>query len=30
MDIDTKEVFASDPVPMLYPGIVGRKKKEKV
>jgi serine/threonine protein phosphatase 1 len=30
MDINTKEVFASDPVPMLYPGIVGRKKKEKV
>ena len=30
MDVDTKEVFTSDPVPSLYPGIVGRKKKEKV
>jgi serine/threonine protein phosphatase 1 len=27
MDIHTKEVFASDPVPLLYPGVEGRKKK---
>lgn len=27
MDIVTKEVFTSDPVPALYPGIKGRKKK---
>jgi serine/threonine protein phosphatase 1 len=26
MDIQTKEVFTSDPVPMLYPGVEGRKK----
>lgn len=24
MDIDTKEVFTSDPVPQLYPGVIGR------
>jgi serine/threonine protein phosphatase 1 len=27
MDIDTKEVFTSDPVPGLYPGVEGRRKK---
>lgn len=27
MDIDTKEVFMSDPVPSLYPGVVGRSRK---
>lgn len=27
MDIDTKEIFISDPVPTLYPGIKGRGKK---
>jgi serine/threonine protein phosphatase 1 len=27
MDIETKEVFMSDPVPALYPGIEGRKRK---
>lgn len=27
MNIDTKEFFTSDPVPSLYPGIEGRKKK---
>jgi len=27
MDIESKEIFTSDPVPMLYPGIEGRKKK---
>jgi serine/threonine protein phosphatase 1 len=27
MDITTKEVFISDPVPWLYPGIEGRRKK---
>ena len=27
MDIETKEVFQSDPVPILYPGIEGRRKK---
>ncbi len=27
MDVDTKEVFASDPVPLLYPGVEGRKKR---
>ncbi len=27
MNIDTKEIFTSDPVPSLYPGIEGRKKK---
>lgn len=27
MDIDTKEVITSDPVPLLYPGIEGRMKK---
>jgi serine/threonine protein phosphatase 1 len=27
MNIDTKEVFTSDPVPRLYPGVEGRKKK---
>ena len=27
MDIETKEVFISDPVPELYPGVEGRKKK---
>jgi serine/threonine protein phosphatase 1 len=27
MEIDTKEVFTSDPVPTLYPGIEGRKRK---
>lgn len=26
MDIDTKEIFTSDPVPSLYPGVTGRKK----
>lgn len=26
MDIDSKEIFTSDPVPELYPGIEGRKK----
>lgn len=25
MNIDTKEVFTSDPVPLLYPGVTGRK-----
>ncbi len=27
MDLDTKEIFTSDPVPQLYPGVEGRKKK---
>lgn len=27
MDIDTKEVFTSDPVPSLYPGVAGRKRR---
>lgn len=27
MDVDTKETFISDPVPSLYPGIEGRKRK---
>jgi serine/threonine protein phosphatase 1 len=27
MNIDTKEIFTSDPVPLLYPGIEGRKRK---
>jgi serine/threonine protein phosphatase 1 len=27
MEIDTKEVFTSDPVPTLYPGMEGRKRK---
>jgi serine/threonine protein phosphatase 1 len=27
MNIDTKEVFQSDPVPSLYPGVEGRKRK---
>lgn len=27
MNVETKELFMSDPVPQLYPGIVGRKKK---
>jgi serine/threonine protein phosphatase 1 len=27
MNLDTKEVFTSDPVPELYPGVEGRKKK---
>jgi serine/threonine protein phosphatase 1 len=27
MNVDTKEVFTSDPVPDLYPGVVGRIKK---
>lgn len=27
MDVDTEEAFASDPVPELYPGIEGRKKR---
>jgi len=27
MDIDTKEVFMSDPVPQLYPGVTGRTRK---
>jgi len=27
MNVDTKEVFISDPVPSLYPGVEGRKKK---
>lgn len=26
MDIDSKEIFTSDPVPSLYPGVKGRKK----
>ena len=26
MDIDSKAVFTSDPVPQLYPGVKGRKK----
>lgn len=26
MDLDTREVFASDPVPSLYPGVEGRKR----
>lgn len=30
MDINTKEVFTSDPVPQLYPGIAGRKRIEAV
>jgi serine/threonine protein phosphatase 1 len=30
MNVDTKEVFTSDPVPSLYPGIKGRKKRERV
>lgn len=28
MDIDTKEVYTSDPVPSLYPGVIGRTKKD--
>jgi serine/threonine protein phosphatase 1 len=27
MDIETKESFTSDPVPSLYPGVAGRKRK---
>ena len=27
MDVDTKEVFVSDPVPSLYPGVTGRSRK---
>jgi serine/threonine protein phosphatase 1 len=27
MDIDSKEVYISDPVPHLYPGVNGRSKK---
>jgi len=27
MNIDTKELFMSDPVPLLYPGVAGRKRK---
>jgi serine/threonine protein phosphatase 1 len=27
MDVDTKEIFASDPVPSLYPGIMGRRRR---
>jgi serine/threonine protein phosphatase 1 len=27
MNIDTKEIFMSDPVPELYPGVIGRRKK---
>jgi serine/threonine protein phosphatase 1 len=27
MNIETKEVFCSDPLPQLYPGIKGRKPK---
>ena len=27
MDLDTKEIFSSDPVPKLYPGITGRTRK---
>jgi serine/threonine protein phosphatase 1 len=27
MNIETKEVFSSDPVPALYPGVEGRKRK---
>jgi serine/threonine protein phosphatase 1 len=27
MDLETKEVFTSDPVPELYPGVEGRKRK---
>ncbi len=27
MNIETKEIFSSDPVPLLYPGVEGRKKK---
>jgi serine/threonine protein phosphatase 1 len=27
MDVETKEVFVSDPVPELYPGVEGRKRK---
>lgn len=27
MDVETKEVFTSDPVPSLYPGVVGRTRK---
>jgi len=30
MNVDTKEVFLSDPVPSLYPGIKGRTKRETV
>jgi serine/threonine protein phosphatase 1 len=26
MDVENKEVFTSDPVPSLYPGIAGRKR----
>jgi serine/threonine protein phosphatase 1 len=26
MDVHSKEIFVSDPVPKLYPGIAGRKK----
>jgi hypothetical protein len=28
MDIATKEMFISDPVPRLYPGMEGRKRKK--
>jgi serine/threonine protein phosphatase 1 len=27
MNIDTKEIFMSDPVPELYPGVKGRQRK---
>ena len=27
MNVNTKEVFSSDPVPSLYPGITGRKRR---
>jgi serine/threonine protein phosphatase 1 len=27
MNIDTKEIFMSDPVPSLYPGLAGRTRK---
>jgi serine/threonine protein phosphatase 1 len=30
MDINSKEIFTSDPVPLLYPGVAGRKKFIKV
>jgi hypothetical protein len=29
MDIETKECFTSDPVPSLYPGVEGRKRRNK-
>lgn len=29
MDIETKEIFTSDPVPSLYPGVEGRKRNKK-